>query len=667
MTKRPGSQIRSSICAALTAAIALSGLTLSAPSAGAAPKGRLPTVSPTPQLMETIPGLPVAVSRAHVRIVSDAGTDAITISIVKQTLEDAGAASITTSQAGKAPSRLRGTVVRIGTLTSSDITRTLAQWRIDGRPADRAEGYVIGSRGGPSPRIVLAGADDDGTFYAAKTLEQLVQKRGRTSQVPALKVVDHPSMALRGSIEGFYGEPWTQADRLDQLRFYGDTKLNTYIYAPKDDPYHRNRWREPYPAEASKDLAALAAEATRNHVKFTFALSPGYDEAGVATKICFTSDSDWKALTDKLQAVYDMGVRVFHIPFDDISLNSWSCQSDKGKYGAADSQANQAHAQADLLNRLQKEFIDTHKGARPLQMTPTHYEGVEDTVYRQTLRAQLNQGIEVMWTGMATVPPSVTVSDASRIAEVYGRKAFLWDNYPTNDFGTAGRLHLGTYQYRDAGLSQYLSGLVLNPMNQAAASKVVLFEGADFAWNGSAYDPDRSARQSASYLARGDRRTTEALLTFFDLNHYAPTFGDDPWLEQSPELASQFKDFWELWDAGKKAQALHELDRIATTLRTTPDAMRSGVKDPLFQNDVARHLKALDLWSDSLDSTVAALKASAGGDADRATELAAQAKARATKAGQVPSDPRTRPKGHVLLADGVLDTFIAAAGRRVNP
>ncbi len=43
----------------------------------------------------------------------------------------------------------------------------------------------------------------------------------------------------RGVIEGFYGPPWSHQDRLDVLRFMGREGLNTYIYAPKDDPYHR--------------------------------------------------------------------------------------------------------------------------------------------------------------------------------------------------------------------------------------------------------------------------------------------------------------------------------------------------------------------------------------------------------------------------------------------
>ena len=44
---------------------------------------------------------------------------------------------------------------------------------------------------------------------------------------------------LRGIVEGFYGTPWTFEDRADLIRFSYHNNLNSYIYAPKDDPYHR--------------------------------------------------------------------------------------------------------------------------------------------------------------------------------------------------------------------------------------------------------------------------------------------------------------------------------------------------------------------------------------------------------------------------------------------
>ena len=51
---------------------------------------------------------------------------------------------------------------------------------------------------------------------------------------------------IRGVVEGFYGVPWQHEDRLwllERMRGWG---MNTYVYAPKDDPFHLARWRVPF-------------------------------------------------------------------------------------------------------------------------------------------------------------------------------------------------------------------------------------------------------------------------------------------------------------------------------------------------------------------------------------------------------------------------------------
>jgi hyaluronoglucosaminidase len=590
--------------------------------------------------------------------VVDDEVDDPTRALVREIVLDAGADRIeqvspTDPVRGKAP-----VTVRVGSLSTPDIAAELEAMDVAVPEDLPPEGYVIGTKGNPRSSIVLAGVDGDGTFYSAKTLRQLVYAHDDDHRVAGVEVVDYPSMPLRGTIEGFYGAPWSHEDRLDQMRFYGDVKMNTYIYAPKDDPYHRERWREPYPQELLAELTELVEEAAANHVRFTFALSPGFHQPPNATKICFTSEEDWNALIDKFQTMYDIGVRAFSIPFDDIALNSWSCAGDQTAYGAANSQANQARAQADFLNRVQEEFIETHEGSYPLQMVPTHYEGTTDTVYRQTLRANLNAGIEVMWTGMATVPPNILIADADRIATVYGRKAFVWDNYPVNDFGTPGRLHMAPYQEREAGLSEHIVGIVSNPMNQAGASKVALFTIADFTWNDTSYDHRRSWVQAAGYLADGDEQAVEALLTFFDLNHLAPTFGPNPWLPQAPALAASIADFWALWDAGEGQAAIDGIRTHAKAIAEAPELIRAGVADPIFQADVERWLLATELWSEAFLTSLDAAEASLAGDEERAEALIQQARDLMHQASTIPTDPRPRPQGTIRLADGVLDVFL---------
>ena len=46
-----------------------------------------------------------------------------------------------------------------------------------------------------------------------------------------------------GIIEGFFGRPWTWAERTDAVRFLGPRGYGFHIYSPKADPRLRRRWR----------------------------------------------------------------------------------------------------------------------------------------------------------------------------------------------------------------------------------------------------------------------------------------------------------------------------------------------------------------------------------------------------------------------------------------
>jgi hyaluronoglucosaminidase len=59
---------------------------------------------------------------------------------------------------------------------------------------------------------------------------------------------------VRGIIEGFYGPPWTWVDRRRVSETLAGAGMDTYVYAPKDDPLHRERWREPYDDASSTNF-----------------------------------------------------------------------------------------------------------------------------------------------------------------------------------------------------------------------------------------------------------------------------------------------------------------------------------------------------------------------------------------------------------------------------
>ena len=64
----------------------------------------------------------------------------------------------------------------------------------------------------------------------------------------------------KGVIEGFYGLPWSHEARLSMVDFLADIGLNSYIYAPKDDPYHNKKWRDPYPKKRAEEISDLARD-----------------------------------------------------------------------------------------------------------------------------------------------------------------------------------------------------------------------------------------------------------------------------------------------------------------------------------------------------------------------------------------------------------------------
>ena len=234
------------------------------------------------------------------------------------------------------------------------------------------------------------------------------------------------------------------------LDFFASHKLNIYIYSPKDDPYLRVRWRDRYPPAQLQTLRALVARAAGDHVTFTYVLSPG-------NSICFSSPADLKALLAKFQSVWDIGVRSFAIPLDDIDYSRWHCSADASRFGSGTAAA--AAGQAYMLNQVDKLFIARHPDAAPLITVPTEYASVDASRYKDALAAKLDRDVVVQWTGGAVFVRVLTRSRAEGARRIYGHPVLLWDNYPVNDEKRPLVLRLAPYRGREPGLAASLFGI----------------------------------------------------------------------------------------------------------------------------------------------------------------------------------------------------------------
>ncbi len=329
---------------------------------------------------------------------------------------------------------------------------------------DHEGGYYLSV----SPQgVVIAGNDGKGSFYGVQTFLQIASQ----PQVMSVEVTDFPAGLNRGVVEGFYGNPWSFDDRLSQFDFYGANKLDTYIYGPKDDPYHHGSWREPYPADKAEQMKLMAEAAARNKVWFVWAMHPGN---------AIVSEADRSAALNKLELMYDMGFRSFAIFFDDISNYS-------------------AENQAAYLNFLTDNFVKKHSDITPMIMCPSQYNrGWVGGTYLQELGEKMYPEVRVMWTGNSVVD-MINVSDLDWVRPVIKRDPLIWLNYPVNDYGQHNLL-MGPFYGNDAEVPALVAGFTANPMQYAEASKVALYQMADFLWNPDAYDCDAAWERSMTAL-----------------------------------------------------------------------------------------------------------------------------------------------------------------------
>lgn len=408
--------------------------------------------------------------------------------------------------------------------------------------------------------------DAAGMYYAMQTLSQLI----KDGKVPCLEINDWPDIPFRGTVEGFYGQPWSHEARKRQFEFYGKYKLNTYIYGPKDDPFHgfSNRWREPYPADKAIQIRELALKAHEHKVNFVWAVHPGRD-------IRWTQ-ADLDSCIEKFQMMYDLGVRSFGVFFDDI-----------GGEGA------RGDKQVEFLNALNSQFIQKKPDVTPLIMCPTEYNRSwakkEPGTYLDILGDRLDTSIQIMWTGNSVVH-DITLEGLEWVNKRIKRPAYIWWNFPVSDY-VRNRLLIGRVYGLDQTAVKEMSGFVSNPMDKPEASKITLFSIADYTWNMKAFNSDPSWRNGIRALFPA---CAEAVQTFADHNSDQGPNGHGYRREESVVIEPVLTAFLENYKNSGKINPseyqiiMNEMERISKA----PDAIRKHADNPIFLEETAQWLDA---------------------------------------------------------------------------
>ncbi|MFI6287693.1 beta-N-acetylglucosaminidase domain-containing protein [Streptomyces sp. NPDC051018] len=511
-------------------------------------EGTVPPVWPRPQSIRAAgPSVPLG---DQVTVLADPGADPRAVELAHRLLRDAGVRTLYTALPG------RGPVLRLGGTGAQDALRAL-------RVAERADlpvgGYRLATgRAGGRDTIALDGVGEDGLFHGVQTLRQLITGPGGAGRsVAGVVVRDWPGTVVRGMTEGFYGEPWSHAQRLAQVDFMGRTKQNRYLYAPGDDPFRQARWRDPYPADRRAEFRELADRARQNHVTLAWAVAP-------AQEMCLAKDEDVRALTRKIDAMWALGVRAFQLQFQDVSYSEWHCDRDAEVFGRGPEAA--ARAQARVAGAVAAHLAQRHPGAEPLSLMPTEFYQEGETKYRRALADELDWRVQVAWTGVGVVPRTITGRELAGAREAFDHPLVTMDNYPVNDYAQD-RLFLGPYTGREPGVASGSAALLTNAMEQASASRIPLFTAADYAWNPKGYRPQESWGAALDDLAGGDAEARRALGALAG-NHASSILNP----AESGYLKPLLDDFWRTRTGPDTAAR----DRAAASLRAAFTVMREA-------------------------------------------------------------------------------------------
>lgn len=435
--------------------------------------------------------------------------------------------------------------------------------------ASHEQGYVLVSDNDENAKgeVVITGHDQDGLYNGILTLGQMLDQRTEDGRMAETVISDYPDILLRGAIEGFYGLPWSFENRKEIIRDTAKFKMNTYIYAPKDDPYHKDKWKELYPETEAAHIQELVEAAIENNMTFIWCAHPG-------NGFNYSNDTDYNALIAKIDQLYSLGVRQFGISYDDLSGD------------------NDGVNQATVINRV-NAYLKTKGDCDRLLTVGKRYTdgwGSGWQTYLKPFLDTLDEDVTLMWTGLNTGGICGKNSFNGPKNQVgYDKPLAFWFNYPVNDMAF-GRLLMGEIDstLMDPEVTG-LAGFYMNPMNQAAASKVSLNQGADYSWNTAEYNSSESWQRAIEEVGGVH---ADALARFAD-NTSSHTF-EDIHVGESRQLKPKLDALEAAIASGNGLQEA-VLDLKAAFVQMKEDAAElRTVEDELLLADIEQHVNAYE-------------------------------------------------------------------------
>ena len=281
----------------------------------------------------------------------------------------------------------------------------------------------------------------------------------------------------KGIIEGFYGKARSFEERMSMVDFLWQIGMDQYIYAPKDDPYHNKKWREPYPKKDLEKIKELAEFSKNKNIVFTWAIHPGQNPFDFDNY-----EEEIQKIFDKYRQLRSIGVSSFGLCMDDI---------DRDK-------ANEKRYDHMKLVKDLADFVEKESGSNLYFVHPWYNDDwIDEKGYEYESLLKDIENINVMWTGSQVVSP-ISHKSYEDFAKRTGKKPYIWFNWPVNDYKND-QIFIEVFEFFDSKDLNF-DGFYLNPMNQAELSKIAIYQTNEFLKNPENYEAELTFRDAVKYL-----------------------------------------------------------------------------------------------------------------------------------------------------------------------
>lgn len=437
--------------------------------------------------------------------------------------------------------------------------------------------------------ITIVGKDTDSVFYAITSLYHVFNQMD-TNTIENFTIEDYADVLSRGFIEGYYGNPWTTEDRVDLMEFGGYYKLNSYFYAPKDDPKHNSAWRVLYTEEELVDMKKIAEAGNKSKTRFVYALHP-YMNNAVRHHDETLYQEDLQIIKNKLGQMLDVGVRQFSILGDDAGV-------------PGNKPENYTRLMVDLTDWL-KEMQKEYEGLKTvIPFVPNDYMGDGSSSQLQTIK-DMPENIKIVMTG-GKVWGEVSTEFTDKFTKNMDRGPYMWINWPCTDNSKEHLIMGGGHVFLEPNVDpDSIEGIVLNPMQQSEPSKLAIFINAAYSWNiwDSIETADKAWEDAFSYIDHNTAEDTPGSLAYRELSKHMINQNMDSRvkvLQESIDLKPILDDFKNKFNANEVTK-----EDIAT-VRAEFEILANAAKVYRSSTGNKRTLEQITPWINSWDDTTEA-------------------------------------------------------------